>query len=60
MVKNPPASVRDMGSVPGSGRSPREGNGNLLQFFTFHLMVLEFHTIRTLYEALCYCCLVTQ
>ena len=45
MVKNPPASVRDMGSVPGSGRPPREGNGNLLQFFTFHLMVLEFHTI---------------
>ena len=30
-VKNPPANagdVRDMGSVPQSGRSPREGNGN--------------------------------
>ena len=36
MVKNlPPASagdVRDTGSVPESGRSPGEGNGNLLQY----------------------------
>ena len=31
MVKNPPANTRDMGSSPGSGRSPREGNGNPLQ-----------------------------
>ena len=34
MVKNPPANagdIRDMGSIPGSGRSPREGNGNPLQ-----------------------------
>ena len=33
--KNPPASageVRDMGSVPGSGESPGEGNGNSLQY----------------------------
>ena len=31
MVNNPPASagdVRDTGSIPGSGRSPGEGNGN--------------------------------
>ena len=28
MVKNLPASTGDMGSVPGSGRSPGEGNGN--------------------------------
>ena len=33
MVKNPPASVRDAESIPGLGRSPREGNGNLLQTF---------------------------
>ena len=33
MVKNPPANARDAGSVPGSGRSPREGNGNSLQYF---------------------------
>ena len=34
MVKNPPVNagdVRDVGSIPGSGRSPREGNGNTLQ-----------------------------
>ena len=32
MVKNLPASVRDPGSIPGSGRSPGEGNGNPLQY----------------------------
>ena len=35
MVKNPPASAgeaKDKGSIPGSGRSPGEGNGNLLQY----------------------------
>ena len=32
MVKNPPASVGDMGLIPGSGRLPGEGNGNPLQF----------------------------
>ena len=34
VVKNPPANARDareVGSVPGSGRSPGEGNRNLLQ-----------------------------
>ena len=34
MVKNPSAKagdVRDMGSTPGSGRSPGGGNGNPLQ-----------------------------
>ena len=33
--KNPPASAgdaRDGGSIPGSGRSPGEGNGNPLQY----------------------------
>ena len=30
VVKNPPASSGDVGSVPGSGRSPRGGNGNPL------------------------------
>ena len=30
-VKNLPASAGDMGSIPGSGRSPGEGNGNPLQ-----------------------------
>ena len=35
MVKNMPASAgdtRDMGSIPGSGKSPGEGNGNPLQY----------------------------
>ena len=35
MVKNLPANAGaagDMGSIPGSGRSPREGNGNPLQY----------------------------
>jgi len=35
VVKNPPASagdVRDMGSIPGSGRCPGEGHGNPLQY----------------------------
>ena len=34
-VKNPPASARDVkdaGSIPGSGRSPEEGNSNPLQY----------------------------
>ena len=35
VVKKPPASaggIRDLGSIPGSGRSPGEGNGNPLQY----------------------------
>ena len=28
VVKNPPASAGDMSWIPGSGRSPGEGNGN--------------------------------
>ena len=35
VVKNPPASAgddRDAGLIPGSGRSPGEGNGNPLQY----------------------------
>ena len=31
VVKNPPANSGDTGSIPGSGRSPGEGNGNPLQ-----------------------------
>ena len=32
MVKDPPANVGDLGSIPGSGRSPGEGNGNSDQY----------------------------
>ena len=31
-VKNPPANTRDMGSIPGLGGSPGEGNDNPLQY----------------------------
>ena len=31
VVKNPPATAGDVGLIPGSGRSPGEGNGNPLQ-----------------------------
>ena len=35
VVENPPANVgdiRDLGLIPGSGRSPRGGSGNPLQY----------------------------
>ena len=32
VVKKPPANAGDSGSIPGSRRSPREGNGNPLVF----------------------------
>ena len=32
MVKNLPRGARDLGSIPGLGRSPGEGNGNPLQY----------------------------
>ena len=33
VVKNLPANAGDMDLIPGLGRSPGEGNGNLLQYF---------------------------
>ena len=32
MIKKPPAKAGAMGSIPGPGRSPGEGNGNPLQY----------------------------
>ena len=32
VVKNLPANAGDKGLIPGSGRSPGEGNGNSLQY----------------------------
>ena len=32
VVKNPPANSGEVSCIPGSGRSPREGNGNPLQY----------------------------
>ena len=46
MVKNPPANaedVREVGSIPGLGRSPGGGHGNLLQY-----SCLESHGQRSL------------
>ena len=31
-VKAPASNAGDLGSIPGSGRSPGEGNGNPLQY----------------------------
>ena len=33
MIKNPPTNAGDMGSIPVSGRSPEERNGNSFQYF---------------------------
>ena len=36
VVKNPPVNTKntgDVGSIPGSGRSPGGGNGNPFQYF---------------------------
>jgi len=35
VVKNPPANAGDVGLIPGSGRSPGEGNGN--PFFAWEI-----------------------
>ena len=32
VVKNTAANARDMGLIPGSGKSPGEGNGSPLQY----------------------------
>ena len=32
VVKNPPAKAEDLGSIPGSGRSPGGGNGDPPQY----------------------------
>ena len=32
VVKNSPANAGDVGLIPGSGRSSREGNGNPFQY----------------------------
>ena len=33
LVENQLANARDVGSIPGSGRSPGVGNGNALQYY---------------------------
>ena len=41
VVKNPPANAGDTGSIPGSGRSPGEGNGNPLQYSCLEIPWIE-------------------
>ena len=38
-VKNLPASVGDTGSIPESGRSPEEGNGNPFRYYCLEISV---------------------
>ena len=47
MIKNPPANagdIRDMGLIPGSGRSPGGGHGNPLQYSSLE----NIHELRSL------------
>ena len=37
VVKNPPANAGDMDLIPGSGRSPGEGNGNPLSILAWEM-----------------------
>ena len=46
MVKNPSANVGDVGSIPGLGRSPGEGNGTFLSTPVF--LLGKFHGQRSL------------
>ena len=44
MIKNPPANgggAGDVGSIPWSGRPPREGNGNSLQYSCLEILWTE-------------------
>ena len=41
VVKNLPGSVEDLGSIPGSGRSPGEGNGNPTPVFLPEKSLME-------------------
>ena len=41
VVKNPPAKREDTGSIPGSGRSPGEGNGNRFSILAWEIQWTE-------------------
>ena len=41
VAKNLPTNAGDAGSIPGWGRSPGEGNGNLLQYFCWEIPSTE-------------------
>ena len=48
MVKNPPATAGDVGSIPGWRRSPGEGNGNPVQYSFFLNYLFIFGCTRSL------------
>ena len=41
VVKNPPVNAGNAGSIPGSGRSPGEGNGNPFQYLVWEMPQTE-------------------
>ena len=45
MVKNPLADAGDAGSIPGSGRSPGEGNGSPLQYSCLEIPTDKGHLV---------------
>ena len=48
VVKNPPANaggIRDVGSIPGLGRSPGVGNGNPLQYSNLENSIYTVHGV---------------
>ena len=55
VVKNPPANAGDVGLIPGSGRSPGEGNSKLLQsgeFLSGEFLSGAFHAQRSLVDCI--------
>ena len=53
MVKNPPANagdLRDMGLIPGSGRSPKGGHDNPLQYSYLENLLDRGNWLATVHE----------
>ena len=53
MVKNPPTNaeyVRGSGGIPGSGRFPRERNGNPLEYSCLENPTEELGGLQTLWD----------
>ena len=48
--KGPACNVGDLGSIPGLGRSPREGHGNPLQYSWFSLMTQLVKNLPAMWE----------
>ena len=50
MVKNLPANAGNLGSIPGSVRSPGEGNGNTLQYSWASLVAQTVKNLPAMWE----------